>query len=371
MDARCIISKAKFVAFLKEKGSTLIGEYVNLNTPVKVRCKNGHEFEYRPQRMNRPGNWCLACDGKTPEQIEQQFIKAVAEKKGKILGKFINKSKKVKVECHCGNIWDANAGDVIRGHWCLWCADKSPEKAKERFMEAVKKRNGKIHGEFISTKTYITVECEKGHVWETKPNYVSTGNWCIICSGNSKEEAEKRLIEKVEQRDGEILSPYVNGRTKMKFKCRNGHEFDLAPMAILSVLDNWCRFCRESKGENYTNQHLINLELSFKREHPVKIGKYEKYFDFLVFLENGEKLLIEFDGKQHFESIPYYDKDRPLSYRRLLDEQKTQWAVDNNHHLLRISYRDIKNIEKIIDSTIKLIEENPDGLITVPDDYYD
>ena len=59
---------------------------------------------------------------------------------------------------------------------------------------------------------------------------------------------------------------------------------------------------------------------------------------------------FEFDGKQHFEPIEYFGGvDRYLDQVRT-DKIKDQWVKEQKIELLRISYKDIDNIEDILRS---------------------
>jgi hypothetical protein len=61
-------------------------------------------------------------------------------------------------------------------------------------------------------------------------------------------------------------------------------------------------------------------------------------------------MLIEFDGKQHFEPIEWL-YDQAESYFQLQiqkDQIKDRYCLDNNIKLVRISYKDIRKINKIL-----------------------
>lgn len=70
-------------------------------------------------------------------------------------------------------------------------------------------------------------------------------------------------------------------------------------------------------------------------------------FDFYI-PENN--LIIEFDGRQHFEKI--YNRDYETTKRH--DTIKNQYCKDNNIGILRIPYWDEDNIENIITTKLNL-----------------
>ena len=62
-------------------------------------------------------------------------------------------------------------------------------------------------------------------------------------------------------------------------------------------------------------------------------------------------MLIEFDGEQHFKFNPKGDfikTQEELDERQRLDKIKTEYCINNNIKLLRISYKEIDNIDNIL-----------------------
>ena len=64
----------------------------------------------------------------------------------------------------------------------------------------------------------------------------------------------------------------------------------------------------------------------------------------------NNNLIIEFDGRQHFESV--YNRDYETTKRH--DAIKNQYCQDNNIDILRIPYWDEDNIESIIINKLNL-----------------
>ena len=75
-------------------------------------------------------------------------------------------------------------------------------------------------------------------------------------------------------------------------------------------------------------------------------------FDFYI-ANKKTKLLIEFDGKQHFQSIEYFGGKKQFERQQVNDSIKTKFAKDNNIPLLRIPYAEIDNIEIILVNKLK------------------
>jgi very-short-patch-repair endonuclease len=63
-------------------------------------------------------------------------------------------------------------------------------------------------------------------------------------------------------------------------------------------------------------------------------------------------LCIEFDGRQHYESISFFGGDDGFIKRKKNDFIKNQFCKNNNIELIRISYEDINIIDNILSSLL-------------------
>lgn len=102
-----------------------------------------------------------------------------------------------------------------------------------------------------------------------------------------------------------------------------------------------------SKGE----QKIINLlkrgGIKFKREVSFEglVGrrKVQLRFDFAIYNKQGElQACIEFDGKQHYEYVPYFHKTISGFMRaQERDRIKNKFCLMNNVPLIRVPYWDL------------------------------
>jgi very-short-patch-repair endonuclease len=68
-------------------------------------------------------------------------------------------------------------------------------------------------------------------------------------------------------------------------------------------------------------------------------------FDFCL---SDSKILIEYDGLQHFSDIGLFWNNNSFKDIVKRDVFKNKWAEDNGYRLLRIGYLDRKNIPEIL-----------------------
>lgn len=76
-------------------------------------------------------------------------------------------------------------------------------------------------------------------------------------------------------------------------------------------------------------------------------------FDFYL---SDYNILIEYNGKQHYYSIPYFGGEDTLKRQKVNDAIKEKYCQDNNIKLIRIPYWDFNNIESILEIEVGLKE---------------
>ncbi|MDN6718822.1 MAG: hypothetical protein L0L51_09540, partial [Lactococcus lactis] len=108
------------------------------------------------------------------------------------------------------------------------------------------------------------------------------------------------------------------------------------------------------KGEKTISDILNSLNIKYTNQKRFSECKYRQTlpFDFYAYNENS-KLLIEFDGIQHFKSIDFFGGAEALKDTKLRDQIKNNFALSNNIPLLRIPYTEQDNIKQILTNKLK------------------
>ena len=118
-----------------------------------------------------------------------------------------------------------------------------------------------------------------------------------------------------------------------------------------------------SKGEEKIAKLLKANGIPFKQEVSFKDLKSLRgnllRFDFAIFSKGKIVALIEFDGKQHFCQVPYFQKTI-FEFRQTQewDRRKNAYCLRKNIPLIRIPYWDYENL------TIEKILTNPSYRVT-------
>ena len=173
------------------------------------------------------------------------------------------------------------------------------------------------------------------------------GTQCPHCSHPSKKFSKTEVHQKVSDlTNGEykLLGEYTNTHTHTEFihiVC--GNTFSMRPNNFI-IKGNRCPLCSSSKGEDLVSEFLIDSGLHFEREVRFKeIGR--RRFDFRVWLNSKDFLLIEYDGKFHFESCGESEKSiKKFKEQIESDNIKNQFCMENKLVLLRIPYHELDNL---------------------------
>ncbi len=92
---------------------------------------------------------------------------------------------------------------------------------------------------YVNGSTKLRWRCAEGHEWEAVPNSVKNdGSWCPVCSRNLRRSTIEEMQALAQERKGVCLSTvYVNNGTKLRWRCVEGHEWDATP----SKVENGCQ----------------------------------------------------------------------------------------------------------------------------------
>lgn len=102
----------------------VVGEYVNSSTPIKIKCKIcGYEQTAYPHTI-RSGRKCYNCFIEGKRLSNSEFLLRMHEVNPSftILSEYINTETKVKVRCSNNHEWSTRPRDLLRGTNCPICA---------------------------------------------------------------------------------------------------------------------------------------------------------------------------------------------------------------------------------------------------------
>lgn len=210
---------------------------------------------------------------------------------------------------------------------------------------------------YVNKRTKVKIVCIEHGMFEQTPDiHLNQESGCFKCGLNliSKKNrlGNDRFIKKSKKIHGDkynySLVEYINAKNKIKIKCRKHGIFNQSPNDHLNGCG--CPKCNESNGERKIRLFLENKNLDFiyqkKFDNCVNIKKLP--FDFYL---PKKKLLIEFDGEQHYSGNNFFGLDSHFKTKNN-DKIKNKFCHDNKLDLIRIPFYEINNLEKILNKIL-------------------
>ena len=112
-----------------------------------------------------------------------------------------------------------------------------------------------------------------------------------------------------------------------------------------------CPSCNTSQGEKQILKYLTDCKIAFKHEYKFDdcLDKSRLRFDFYL---SDLNICIEYDGIQHFEEVEFFGGKEAFIETQRRDKIKNDYCKDNDIKLIRISYKNKKNIDKILEKEL-------------------
>lgn len=245
-------------------------------------------------------------------------------------------------------------GNHLSGKGCPKCGG-STKSTLGRFVASAMKIHGRRYDYskflYVNNSTVGIIICPRHGEFLQNPSNHLMGKNCGICAGVCKTisdfiSAAKKIHD---NRYDYSKFVYVTNQTKGIIICPEHGEFLQAPCN--HTQGTGCPACNLSHGERKIMNFFVNKSILYE---------YNKTFDdcrnpitnrmlkFDFYLPH-KRLLIEFDGRQHFDEVSTatFKRERldDVQYR---DSIKNEYAKTNRLDLLRIPYTELENVEEII-----------------------
>lgn len=179
-----------------------------------------------------------------------QEMKQLAENRGGSCRSEVYFGTEVKLTWQCakGHIWDAIPYSVKSGTWCPVCS--SLKMSIEEMRKVAASRGGNCLSEtYVNNVTPLLWVCRENHEWYAQPTRVKAGSWCPVCYDMERRKKHyKEVVTSAKSKGGKCLSAwedYVNNRTKMRFECSRGHQWQAVPTTVKK--GSWCPRCNKGR----------------------------------------------------------------------------------------------------------------------------
>lgn len=283
----------------------------------------GHQFESSLLNINKANNWCGFCS---------------------------NPPKKLCNDKNCIMCFNNSFASHPK---CIYWSDENELIPRQVFKNADRRKF-----KFKCDKCYHSFEM-------VVKDITSKNHWCSYCSHQKLCENEECTMCFSNSFASIERSKYLHDKTinsrmlfkstnkKYKFVCDICDKLFDSPLSAITK-GVWCSFC-VNKTEQILFDKLFEKYNTLKQQYKVDWCKNIKYlpFDFII---EERKIIIELDGKQHFEQIGNWQTPEKT---RQIDLFKMKCANENGFSVIRILQKDVyknkydwkselcENIEKI------------------------
>lgn len=178
-----------------------------------------------------------------------------------------------------------------------------------------------------------------------------------------KKKPAEKVLERIANSDYELLEEYQGSQIPVLLRHNKCGFIRKVKLHDLNQVLNSCPNCNKaiSKGERKIMEYLTNKNIEFKREYSFDWQSHKKYrYDFFIIKYN---LIIEFNGQQHYEEIPFFKKS--LQTNQEHDNIKMTEALNNGFNYLIIPYTHYNKIEEILDNWFNDYPKGVDNKLTV------
>jgi very-short-patch-repair endonuclease len=289
-------------------------------------CECGHQFESSLLNINQGNNWCGFCSNPPKKLCEDDnckscFVNSFASHEKSIYWSNENEvtprqvfknadRKKFKFNCECGHKLEMNLKQISsQGHWCSYCSHQKLCEIKE----------------------------------------------CQMCLNNSFASVERSKYLNDKNINPRTLFKSTN--KKFDFDCDVCNKIFACQLSDITK-GVGCSFC-VNKTELILFDKLKEKYNTLKTQYKVDWCKNKKHlpFDFVI---EERKIIMELDGKQHFEQIGNWQSPEET---RLNDIYKMKCATKNGFSVIRILQKDVYNnkydwLNELTNNIEKITNEN-------------
>ena len=349
----------EYVRELKERDiqAEPLESYQGSNTKIKHLWKAcGHVTDTTPKGV-LSGRGCGTCFS-IPKKTHSQYLEDLQSKgiKAEPLETYVNSRTKLKHRWSCGHVTEVRPDSVLKGNGCGTCLGKHL-KTHEWYVRELKERGIKVRplDFYKGSHTKIRHEWEEcRHVTMNEPHGVLQGYGCRECHlsynvdrGYAQECMDRSISIMYEGRVWrDVSTPYINARTKLRWRCCLGHTWEALPYNVKR--GKGCPECNAeasaSLGERFTREVLEEhgIEFQTQKKFPDLYHKSKRSplsYDFYI---PSMDILIECQGEQHYKPVDFMGGAERFTMQQENDRLKREYAQQNGYYLLEISYKDYR-----------------------------
>lgn len=354
--------------------------YKNAKEKIIIICKIHGEFK-QVARKHVSGQGCRKCCfiklGNDKRKSLEKFIEDAEAVHGdkfdysKVV--YTTANDKITIICKTHNQeFQQTPQDHLRSNGiCSKCFPKV--KDIETFIQKAQEVHGKDKYDYSKTvytkgKEKVIIICkEHGEFLQSADNHTA-GYGCLKCglieqglkSRNLIRKTNEQFVEEAIEVHGQKYNyeyvEYTKSYDQVIIECKfHGLFWQIAQDHLNG---RGCPLCANKTEGKLLNilKNLYNIKRNFKVDWCK--NKLRLPFDFCL---PDQKIIIELDGKQHFQKIDFFKNDPEENFKT--DKFKEKCANENGYSTIRLLQLDVSNdkydwLKELQDNIKKIVEEN-------------
>lgn len=347
------------VSELNKNEYTLIDRYL---TTEKIPCLNKEGFkvivDFQSMQLNQKALPFHKSNPYTIDNIKTYLLLSNINCE-LISDTYEDSNNYLEFKCHCGNIFSTN-WSTFRGNKtkeCSKCSIKRRSESHKLTIEEVKNRFKKrgytpLFNKYADSSQKLLCKNKDGYLGEITLSNLNNGSKFEIFSKNNKYFSYniKHFI-KINNIKCELISIDNN---KIILNCACGNHFNTTFQTFVKG-KRQCDECSNVKSkyeitvEDWLNINNIKFINQYKFEDCRNILPLP--FDFYL---PDYNILIEVNGKQHYEPVKYWHGDTGFEEQKRRDSIKYAYCQNKNIRLIILPYWNFRKNKKYID----ILQEN-------------
>lgn len=339
----------------------LIGDYTGANNKSLIRCNDcGYEWYAVPRSVANSKCGCVKCKLATSkvDRSLNHFLSKYDTTKYELIE--FKDCMHVTVKCKtCDYLRTTNANNIYR-FGCPKCGQKSThDKQRLSITEFVKRARELHHNkynydkvEYVSWNTPVIITCPEHGDFAQIPGKHLRPEGCPKCVGKYKTTQD--IINLCREKHGDKYDyskvEYISADKPITIICPKHGEFRQIPY-VHYKRGCGCPKCSSSHGEQEVSTVLDSLKVKYLYQIPLNNPYKENKRFILDFYIPEYKLIIEYNGEQHYGPIEYFGGDERFKKQVERDNDLRKYCKENNFKLLEIKYT-----ENVKDKIINFIE---------------
>lgn len=341
---------------------------------VHLKCNIcGYKFCMAWESIKRDRCLCRICRGKLAKCFdfaEHEKYLHLTFPNYKLLDIKKKENSKIyyKVECENGHVYWGYRNHLHMGHGCRYCNHKGVKFwDKEKILELYKKFNLCIINldEYTNSESVIYAKNKEGYIIKTVPSTLNRIGLQKSYLYNQCNKYAKYNIKhwcEINRPDYELINFVPKGkRSKCIFKYNGAFIKDGIDRCFECTLEGFIisgvnhPFITSSQGEREILLFLEDKGIKYLTQYKFDDCRMINPLRFDFYLPDYN-ICIEYNGKQHYQSIQYFGGDKNFQKQQQRDGIKRKYCRRNNIKLIEIAYNDDFNIS--MNNLLKVVNDN-------------